>query len=91
MHKIVNGVKIDLTPEEIKEFKEREVQFAEEKAKKDKTAYLEKRKFDPDMPSLEEKIDAIYEKIVNSDDALLDKVKAKIDKVKQKHPKPVKE
>jgi molecular chaperone DnaK (HSP70) len=86
--KLVNGVRMPLNEQEIKEFEEREALFKKRQQEAKKTEYLRKRKLDPDMPSIEDKINAIYEKLANNNNSQLESIKKKIEEIKIKHPKP---
>tara|TARA_Y100000310_G_scaffold344706_1_gene458915 strand:+ start:1614 stop:1877 length:264 start_codon:yes stop_codon:yes gene_type:complete len=85
MHKVVNGIKVPLTEEEIIEFKKREEEHKKRLKLEKKLSYREKRK--AEYPDIGEQLDALYhamdQGILPKVDGFYDKIKA----VKEKYPK----
>ena len=79
MHKIVDGVEVELTAEEVAEF---EAQWAKNKTESDLVQYKLDRMLQ--YPELVEQLDMIYWDKKNS----TEKWKEAIDKVKSDNPKP---
>lgn len=50
--------------------------------------YLRDRENDPDMPTLQEKIEAVIDMTFNDDDSKVNAIKKKIAEIKLKHPNP---
>lgn len=85
LHKLVNGIKVPLTEEEIKEFQDREEAGRALKQEEEKVKYRELRKVE--YPTIEEVIIALVEKESGRPEALEDII-AKRNEVKEKFPKP---
>lgn len=93
MHKIVNGVQVELTGQEIAELEEKEKAYAERRAKQQLTAYREVRA--KAYPDIGDQLDAIlkqlnYMQMKGETDLIheLDGVVAAWLRVKRNHPKP---
>ena len=86
MYKLVNGVELPLTEEELSEAAEREAVHEEQLRQDAKVAY--KRLRQAEYPSLEDLTVALMEKEEGRPEAL-DELKAKRAAIKAKYPKPV--
>jgi hypothetical protein len=85
MFKIVDGVDVPLTEEEIAEFEERTRVFEEEKEAYKKTEYKYKRA--REYPKLDDMLVALIEKEEGRPEAL-NELMARRQMIKSKHPKP---
>lgn len=79
MHKIVNGIKVELSAEEIGAVEEERKRELDRISVRDSFSYIKNRK--ESYPSIEDQLDLIYHKGV-------DAWKAEIRAVKDKYPKP---
>ena len=86
LHKMVNGVKVDLNEAEIAEFNARTKAHEAKMAERAKTEYLDKRK--KEYPTEAEMIEALWEYVANEDVTKLDECKASKIAVDLRHPKP---
>jgi muconolactone delta-isomerase len=86
MKKMVNGVEVDLTPEEIEEFKAREAEHAAKLIEDAKIEYRLKRK--SEYPPIEDVVVALLEAYQEGRPEMLKNIMAKRMDIKKKYPKP---
>tara|TARA_R100001086_G_C11812555_1_gene251941 strand:+ start:133 stop:402 length:270 start_codon:yes stop_codon:yes gene_type:complete len=86
MKKMVNGVEVDLTPEEIEEFKAREAEHAAKLIEAAKVEYQVKRK--AEYPPIEDIVVALLEAYQEGRPEMLKNIMSKRIEVKKKYPKP---
>ena len=83
--KLVNGIAVKLTEREEVLRDAEEAAWTTSEPTREESRRLEAYKLDKDMPSLEEKIEALLQFVKTSDSAELDAIDAKIVKLKLKH------
>ena len=83
---------LTLVADEISEWPYAEARPSSEELLKLKNEYVSQNDFkfkrERELPSLEEKVNAMFEKLANSSDVMLDEVKAKVSAIEVKYPEP---
>lgn len=89
MHKMVNGKKVMLTPEEIAEVEARWAQAEAEKAEYEATTkYMDDRR--AEMPPVEDLIVALWEQVIEGRPQMATKLQMQRAAIKAKYPAPEK-
>ena len=86
MHKLVNGIEVPLTQEEIAEFEAREVKHLESLAAYELVKYRDQRA--AEYPAINDVVVALVEKYGEARSESFDALMAKRSAIKLKYPKP---
>ena len=86
MHKLVNGIEVPLTQEEIAEFEARKVDHEKQLAAYELVKYRDQRAME--YPEIDEMVVALIEKIGEGRSESFDVLMAKRAAIKLKYPKP---